>query len=77
MYSQFSEATLGWRRKNFSFDRPQAEIEMDLNGQLGNDVNQVFEHFEINGRHCKSGLAFQNGTNAVCTDAVKVMQDGK
>lgn len=58
MYSQFPEATLGWRRKNFSFDRPQAEIEMDLNGTLGNDVKLTFEDFEINGRHCKSGLAF-------------------
>ena len=46
------------------------------------DVPLTFEDFEANGKHCKSGLAFQNGTylngtEAVCTDAVKIMQDGK
>jgi hypothetical protein len=63
MYSQFPGATLGWRKKNPDPANPKLS----------------FEDFEINGRHCKSGLAYPlaDGNTANCTDAIKVMQDGR
>ena len=66
MYSQFREATIGWRRYDFDYTRSEAEIELDLSST---STNLTFADFEINGRHCKSGLAYQNGTEAVCEDA--------
>jgi hypothetical protein len=66
MYSQFREATIGWRRFDFDFDRPLEDIKLDL---LTKDVNLTYADFEINGRHCKSGLAYQNNSDAVCEDA--------
>lgn len=73
-YSQFRLATLGWRRYNFSYERPLAEIIADL---ARTDVELKFEDFEMNGRHCKSGLAYQNGKDAVCEDAYMIQQDGR
>ena len=80
MYSQFPESTFGWRRKSLNFTgMSKEEIKA---AATSDDVPLTFEDFEMNGKHCKSGLAFQNGTylngtEAVCTDAVKIMQDGK
>lgn len=65
-YSQFREATLGWRRASFSYDRPKEEYLEDLANPV---VELSFADFEINGRHCKSGLAFKNNAEAVCEDA--------
>ena len=71
MYSQFREATIGWRRYDFDYNRDIKEIGIDLNFT---ETNLTYADFEINGRHCKSGLAYKKGREAVCEDALFIKQ---
>lgn len=64
MFSQFPEAVFGWRRLNF---KGEMVLEEDL---MNNDFTTkatntlegkpVFEDYQWNGQHCKSGVAFYN-----------------